>query len=110
MLLPPGYLPKLCCLMCEGLRRGNLPDCATQDTRGSTFAHTVVGLAAAMGRCYKAAKSAGAGAHVRELMLCPAVDQLARLAMVICSRPSTRSTGGAGARELTRQILGLLEL
>lgn len=90
MLLPPDFLPKLCCLMCDGLRHGSLPDCTTQGTRGSMFTHMVVTMAQAVGRCLSKATEAGTEQQVLDLMLGPAVAELARLSTVICSKANMR--------------------
>lgn len=92
MLLPPSFLSKVCCLMCECLRCGNLPDCTTQDTRKRVLTQSVVGLATAIGDCIKVAAAVPGDKmflRVGDAMLCPAVLQLAKLSLVICSKVDT---------------------
>lgn len=95
LLLPPGFLSHLCCLMCEGLRYGNLPGSGILDlNRPRSFETSLVGLANALGRCRvecHQALEAVRREEFREPLLCHSVREVASLAVVVCSRADTRS-------------------
>lgn len=90
LMLPANFLSKLCCLVCEGLRygRSSLDRTKLQLSCLISPAYLVATLAAAVGRCLTSAETLeGGGLQVIRLaLLSPAVTEMARLAVVVCSR------------------------
>lgn len=92
LLLPPEFLSHVCCLMCEGLHFGNVPGSGVLDMdRPGTFETSVLGVATALGRCHASHSKEGSRRGPCQPLLCHAALELARLALVICSKADTRS-------------------
>lgn len=90
-MLPSGFLSKLCCLLCEGPLIGGkttLTESVTLDlSLTNTFQTSVVSFTAAIGRCLLvAAAQVVPGSRTSLGILCPAVLEVARLAIVMTSR------------------------
>lgn len=114
LMLPASFLSRLCCLVVEGLRYGRSSRDRTKLQLNCLLspAYLVATLAAAVGRCLASAEALDEGPQaIRKALVCPAVMELARLAVVVCSRADRRSlthveaTNLGMAEEGARKIL-----
>ncbi|MEW5312710.1 MAG: hypothetical protein WDW38_004324 [Sanguina aurantia] len=101
--LPPAFVAKLCCVLCEGLRYRKGRSNAPLDLNGlHTVAHMVALMAMAVGRLVCSEHPTKAGAQTRALFS-PAVIELARLALVACSKTDMQALSGMQRRAAGRR-------
>lgn len=102
--LPPAFVAKLCCVLCEGLRYRKGRSNAPLDLNGlHTVAHMVALMAMAVGRLVCSEHPTKAGAQTRALFS-PAVIELARLALVACSKTDMQALSGVDAMRMSMYV------